>query len=216
MKFKYLYFFFILAFAGANFMSFSSGPARSGNIDRTGSPLAGNNGNFCMDCHGGGNFDASVNIELLDGDTPLNAYVAGQAYTLRITVAAGAGMPGGYGFQSVILDENNQSVGTYGTPPTGTGIESLSGRDYFEHRSRRSENVYEIEWTAPEAGTGTLNVYASGVAVNSNGSNSGDSAAKNSLELLKKWDLPARKTFLHHNWVFPFWVTLFKIIFSWI
>lgn len=186
MKFKYLYFLLAIAFAAANVMSFSSGPARSGNLDRTGSPLAGNNGNFCSDCHGGGNFDPSVSIELLDGDTPQSAYVAGQTYTLRISVAAGAGMPNGYGFQSVILDENNQSVGTYGTPPTGTGVQGLSGRNYFEHRSRRTENMWEIEWTAPDAGTGTLNIYAAGLAANSNGANTGDSPAKSSLELTEE------------------------------
>ena len=183
MKFRYLYFLFAIAFIGANVMSFSSGPARSGLLDRTGSPVAGNNGNFCQDCHNGGSFDASVAIELLDGGTPVSSYVAGQTYTVRISVNAGAGTPSGYGFQSVIMNANNQSVGTYGTAPTGTGIQALSGRSYFEHRSRRTDNVFEIEWTAPAAGTGTLNIYAAGVATNANSNTTGDSPAKSSLEL---------------------------------
>jgi hypothetical protein len=183
MKFKYIYISFSVLLGLVTMFSYSSGPARSGLFDRTGSPVSGINGNFCAECHSSGSFDPTVEIQLSDGTGAVTKYVPGNTYTLQVKVVAGTGTPDGYGFQSVILDGNNQSVGTFGSAPNGTGVQTLSNRQYFEHRSRRPDNTFEIEWTAPAAGTGDVSIYAAGIASNANSQQTGDGAAKTSLTL---------------------------------
>ena len=65
------------------FYDASGGVGAIQNADRTGSPLTSGN---CASCHSGGNFNTSVAVELLDGDTPVATYQPEQNYTLRVTV----------------------------------------------------------------------------------------------------------------------------------
>ena len=189
MNFKFLYTLPILVLAGF-VLSFSNGPAGGdgGNgprlQDRSGSPFAIAQGPTCAACHNNGSFDSGVTIELLDNGASVDNYVPEQNYTLRYTVIANSGTPSKYGVQSVILkNSNNINAGTFGDPPTGTRVAAISTRRYFEHTTPSSTNAFEIEWTAPEAGTGEITVYAGGAAVNGNGTNGGDNGAGVTLVL---------------------------------
>ena len=159
-------------------LSYSTGPTSLVG-DVTGSPVSTQS---CSGCHNGGNFSPTTSIELLDGDTPINEYIPGAEYTLRVSVAA-TNNPFGFGFQVVLLDDANANAGTFGQAPDSTKITNRSNRRYLEHARRRRSPVLEIPWTAPETGTGNVTVYAAGMAFNNNGGNSGDAADVASLQL---------------------------------
>lgn len=169
-----------LLFLAFLFYEASSGVAAAQGVDRTGAP--GSDAG-CNSCHGGGNFNTSVSVAVLDGETPVTAYEPGKKYTFRVTVNA-ANNPAGYGFQSVgVVAQGNANAGSFGTAPTGTQVTNLSGRQYFEHSQRNTGNSWSIEWTAPAAGTGEVRFYAAGNAVNANGDSGGDSPARLSSPL---------------------------------
>lgn len=164
-----------LLFLAFLFYDASSGVAAVQGVDRTGSPVSVSG---CDACHSGGNFETSISLEILDGGTPVNSYEPGKTYTYQVTIDA-SNEPSGYGFQTVALaaaDDTN--AGSFGTAPNGTQITSLAGRDYFEHSRRNSSNSWSIEWTAPAAGTGEVNLYAAANAVDGNGSTGGDDPAR--------------------------------------
>lgn len=161
-----------LLFLAFLFYEASSGVAAAQNADRTGAPGSDSS---CNSCHGGGNFNASVSVAVLDGETAVTAYEPGKKYTFRVTVNA-SNAPAGYGFQAVgVVAEGNANAGSFGTAPTGTQVTSLNGRQYFEHSGRSTGNSWAIEWTAPAAGTGEVRFYAAGNAVNGDFNSGGDS-----------------------------------------
>jgi hypothetical protein len=160
----------------------SSGVAAVQRTDRTGSPVSLSDG--CNACHGGGNFNTSVSVEVLQSNSPVTNYEPSQPYTVRVTVNS-SNNPSGYGFQVVALvAEDNSNAGSFGMPPDGTQITTLNNRQYFEHSRRNTINNWSIEWTAPPAGTGEVRFYAAANAVNGNGSNTGDSPARLSTPLI--------------------------------
>lgn len=161
----------------ALFMNFSQGAANSQEQDRTGSPFTEVSGS-CQTCHNTGAFNPGLAIELLDGDTPIQQYEPNKTYTLRYTITANNGTPAGYGLQSVILSTaDDAAVAGYGAAPANTQLTELNGRTYFEQAGLNSSNIFEIEWTAPDAGVGSVTAYATGIAANGNGSSGGDAGA---------------------------------------
>jgi hypothetical protein len=173
MKLKIVYTLFILAGTAFLFLNNSSGAASVQGVDRTGSPLSPGP---CQTCHSAGAFSAGIEVDMLDNGSPTTTYEAGKTYTLRVR-ATNSGSPAGYGFQAVALNSDDDQVGSFGTPPSGFKITTLAGRDYVEQSSRRDENTLEIEWEAPAAGSGDVNVYASVVVANGMQGSGGDGSA---------------------------------------
>lgn len=179
-------------------LNFSSGPTNSAG-DRTGSPVADGT---CSSCHNGGDFGTETEIELLTSDndgTVVEEYMPGVEYLVRINVATDTD-PAAYGFQAVILDAGNNSVGTYGAAPDDARFSMDDGRTYVEHTQRRETSEVLIPWTAPEAGTGTVTVFAAGNAVNGNGGNSGDEVNLAQLELVEAATSSARELLTAEAW----------------
>lgn len=114
-------------------------------------------------------------MELLDAEgTPQTAYIPGETYTLRVSIA-NADDAMAYGFQAVVLDTAaTTDLGTYGATSDGAQTSPFGQRTYFEHSTPLQEPLAEVEWTAPAAGAGDIVVYAAGNAVNGNRSISGD------------------------------------------
>ncbi|MFN4886201.1 MAG: hypothetical protein ACK5HD_08300, partial [Bacteroidota bacterium] len=102
---------FISAVGYFIFASNSNGRATAANSGNTGAPGE----NTCGQCHNGGNFGASVSIQMFaEGATvPTTQYAAGNTYTVRVTVNNSMGSPGGYGFQLTALS------GSENTPVAG-------------------------------------------------------------------------------------------------
>ncbi|MCB0689926.1 MAG: T9SS type A sorting domain-containing protein [Saprospiraceae bacterium] len=157
----------------------ASGPGSEQGLDRTGSPISPG---YCgvSSCHGGGNFNTSVSLLLLNADLDtISEYSPGEQYKLRISIAAVGAE--GYGMQAVALKADNQGAGAFGDPVSGTRVININGNDYFEHTSTSNSSTFEIDWTAPESGTGDIRFFAAGNAVNRNFQPSGDQADTTSL-----------------------------------
>lgn len=177
MKFRIIYLSFVFLLSMVLFISFSGGPARTQGQDRTGSPLS-TGGAPCQTCHSAGAFEPVLTVEILDNQVPVTSYEPEKTYTFRASIET-SGSPAEFGFQSVALSgSDDANAGTFGTPDSDLSVVPLNGRDYFEHRSPRTEGLFEIEWTAPAAGTGDVRIYASCVAANNNNSTGGDGSVR--------------------------------------
>ncbi len=165
-----LYTLLILAGAVLLWTNNSSGPASVQGLDRTGSPLSPGP---CQACHSAGAFSPTLTLEVLDGGAAVTEYEPGKTYRMRVVVDADGAA--GYGFQAVALAGNDDAqAGGFSNPANGIKITPLNGRQYPEHSMRRTSNIFEVDWTAPEAGTGEVRFYSAVVAANGTGSSGGD------------------------------------------
>lgn len=178
MKIRIFYKFFALAFLAFIFQSRSSGPAQIAGLQVTGAPGNGTCAN--SGCHTAGQFDAALNIELLDNGDAVDKYEPGKSYTVRVTVSNGSGNPGGFGFQATSRDDSNNTGGTL-EAGNGQQIISIAGKEYLEHNSMASDGVFESTWVAPDANAGTITFYSSGIAANGTGGTAGDGTANGTL-----------------------------------
>jgi hypothetical protein len=153
--------------------SHHNGVAEQQNKDRTGAP---GSDPVCTACHNGSNFAPTSSIALLDPATgeAVSAYVPGAEYVLKFTVAAGSGSPGGYAFQATSLLADLSNGGSFAAPSANAQLESVGTRHIVEHNDLSDVPEFTVVWTAPEAGSGPVSVYMSGMAANGNGANSGD------------------------------------------
>ncbi len=164
-KFAPLYALFLLTFF---LVSNSSNPPDG----RTGAPGDGN----CNNCHTGNNvnnFEGILEIQGLPEQITPNAN-----YTVKVIAKKTGGDAIRAGFQMVILDDDNQNIGTFSNPGSNAVLKEDQGRNYFEHNpAQRFEDQEEVswtvDWTAPaEANTG-INIYANSIFGNGSGT-SGD------------------------------------------
>jgi hypothetical protein len=157
------------------------GPVSVQQTGYTGSPV--DQSSTCNSCHSGGAYDASASIEVFNdaGTTAVSSYQLNQQYTIRLTIAVSSGSPAGYGFNMIDLQQsNNKNVKGFlptAQQATGIGIRQISatGNIYAEHSSRITSKIINVKWKAPSTNLGTIVFYAAANAVNSNGSESGDS-----------------------------------------
>lgn len=171
----------LIALACYTWFGNASGPGKVQNTDRTGSPLSPG---FCNECHSGGSFSTQVSLLLIDANADTVAeYIPADTYTLKVSIASSGAQ--GFGFQAVPLTSDNQGAGAFGTPAAGTQITSIGPAAYFEHSTRSMTPNFEIQWTAPEAGTGPVTFFAAGNAVNANFNVSGDDADTTALTIVE-------------------------------
>jgi hypothetical protein len=174
MKFKLLYTLFVLAGGAFLFLGNSSGAGAVQGQDRTGSPLSSAT---CGACHGGNNFSPTIELEILKDGEAVDAYIPGEVYTMRVS-AGFSGSPSVFGFQAVALaGNNNAQAGDFQNAPSGVQITDLNGRQYPEHSSRSQSSAFEVEWVAPETGTGEVRFYSSILAANNGNGSGGDGVA---------------------------------------
>ncbi|TVQ43686.1 MAG: T9SS C-terminal target domain-containing protein [Saprospirales bacterium] len=148
---------------------------------RTGAPGEG----MCSACHGGNNPLG------LDGDILINGVPdqvnPGSTYELEVLLRNPNGLAQRGGFQLVVLDENNENIGSFGNPSQGSRTRNFSGRTYFEHNPAQNfpaENLvsWTVEWTIPEDSEATkVNIYTSGLIADGNGGTSRDFYVRNEL-----------------------------------
>lgn len=178
MKFQFLYIVLAGFFIAGISYNFQGGPAAAGGSDFTASPRA--QGAFCSTCHVSGAFAPSLEIKLMENGAPVDKYKPGTTYQLEITIAS-MDMPIGFGFQATAMDAASNSLGTFGNLPADVQISELAGVNYVEHAKRLDGNVLTVDWTAPAAGGGALNIFAAGIAANGDNGTAGDGAANASL-----------------------------------
>ena len=85
-------------------------------------------------------------------------------------------------------DEGNTDIdGFSDINPNNYKIATVNstGRTYAEHDNSSTSNIFNVRWTAPIAGTGSVTFYAAGNAVNNNGQNTGDGASYSNFKLVE-------------------------------
>ena len=164
---------------------YSSGPASVLEAGYTGASFD-NSGANCSACHGGGIYNPTVTLELLNSsNVPVTSYTAGASYTVRLSIIASAGTPQ-FGFQIMnARASNNANINSWGTtlPTNVKNTLTSGGRNYIEHSAKLTNGILDIPWTAPIATTGTVNFYGVGNAVDGLGGSGGDNAVSTNLSI---------------------------------
>lgn len=167
----------LLAVSTVFLMSNSNGVAHQQNKDRTGAP---GSDNTCEQCHAGGSFAPQVNAFLVaEGDVALaGEYIPGATHSLMVEVS-GSGSPAGFGVHGTVVFADGTNAGSFADQDANDCIwlDEVDGRHIFEQNDLCSSGMFEIEWTAPPAGSGTVELYVAAIAANGNGVSSGDSFA---------------------------------------
>ena len=164
---------FSLVVMSAALMSNSSGVAHQQNKDRTGAP---GSETTCQQCHAGGNYNPSVEVQLAILDmVGVPEYTPGETHTIWVTVS-GSGNPAGFGVHGTAVLADGSNAGTFTDQSAGDCIylDEVNGRHIFEQNDLCADGFFMIEWTAPPAGSGPVSVYVAAIAANGNGVSSGD------------------------------------------
>jgi len=170
--------------AAVLFLGNSGGPAASGNF-KTGAPSAGGGTEqTCSQCHSSGNFgEPVINVSFEQDGMPveLTQYTPGVTYRVTVAVGYGSTAPAAYGFSSQFLNIANSPAtpaGVPSNPNTGTRISnSTAGRMYIEQSTPSIDSTFSFDWTAPEAGGGTVSYYVVGNLVNRAAGTGGDNGS---------------------------------------
>ena len=167
----------------------SSGGPAANNIYFTGAPSTGGGTELtCTICHNSGVSDfgepqVSWTIAASEGGPNETTYVPGETYFITVRVTAPMGTPAGYGFSSTFLaggtnEGTNEKSGTPFSADANTRFTDVNGvRTYVEHRNRTPSGTWNFRWIAPTDGTGVVNIYSAGNAVNGLDGRLGDSGA---------------------------------------
>ncbi len=66
-------------------------------------------------------------------------------------------------------------AGTLSAPSSNAKLSTTNNRTILEHKARSISGTFTVQWKAPSAGTGSVSIYGTGLAVNGS-STSGDQA----------------------------------------
>jgi hypothetical protein len=141
---------------------------------RTGAP--GENTCDSGGCHNSNGANHTANVAISGFPSTL---MGGETYTISLTASHGGTIPASprLGFQLVVLDENNNNIGTLSNPNPSATITSSGGRTYAEHNPglNSSNATWNVDFTAPSSSNSQqVTVYAIANVANGNGGTSGD------------------------------------------
>lgn len=172
IRYKYVISYLLFGLATITiFSSYHGGAANGGLGNMTGSPGAGN----CSNCHNGGS-DTTFSTILIrkKGDTSSNNiayYTANSLYT--ITLRGKHSQYDMFGFQTVVLDTNNNPVGNFTNFDHHAHGYPLVNSVYAENNTRIPKDTngwFEVnfDWRAPGISSGKPTLYGIVNAVNNN------------------------------------------------
>jgi hypothetical protein len=123
----------------------------------SGSPA---DGQTCANCHGGSAVEVN---NVLTSDVPTTGYVPGTNYTITVAITGASTRKG---FQ---VSPQNSSGVLMGTLTAGSGNKVVNSK-YVTHTAPTTTNpgTWTFTWTAPAAGTGTVNFYGAFVSNKNN------------------------------------------------
>jgi hypothetical protein len=161
----------------------NSGPSNSvmvpyGVRDATGNPANIGEGN-CTGCHSGTTLNSGGSLKIVVKDDKGNAvstYDFNKLYTVDITVARTNFST--FGFDAEVVTKNNTDAGLITSMDT-TKIISLQGdrstnMTHFTPGKTKDAHTFSFKWKTPLADSGSVTIYAAGLAANGNGKNTGD------------------------------------------
>ncbi len=188
----------VIALATPHLMGYASGP----DPRLSGAPSEAD----CSSCHGGGKFNASVQISF-SGDGA--NYAPGVKQTITVSFANGDARL--YGFQmSARLSGTTTQAGDFVTPaPSGIQVLCAIGAgtikpggktctnnalQFIEHNSPIAAGKWSFDWTPPATASGPVAFYVAGNAANGDRSTNGDSITTASATLTSASPSPAKPT----------------------
>lgn len=141
----------------------------------TGSPL---DGSSCTECHS----SSTSNVNWIATNIPEEGYVPGTTYT--ITASAADGSSSKMGFE-VTAENNVSKLGTF-IITDNSRTQLTNGNKSVTHSrdgttAAGGSATWTMEWTAPAAGAGDVNMYGAFNIANSNGNSGGDKIFLSSL-----------------------------------
>jgi hypothetical protein len=141
----------------------------------TGAPGEGN----CTSCHTGTAISSGTAWSAINISGMPTAYVPGTNYSLTLNGSSAATAKNG--FQLVVLNSSNASIGTL---TAGTGSSTITSGKVYLRQTTASVSSWTFNWTAPSSGTGTVTFYvAFNGSNNNNSSGSGDNIYVKSFTL---------------------------------
>lgn len=171
-----------LIFGALALMSHHNGVAEQQNKDRTGAP---GSQQPCTACHSNGSYtvEPSIAVYAFEGAAePIFDYLPNTEYYVEFVVNA-SGTPGGYAFQATAVDAVGDNAGTFIACTSNAQLEDVGGRHIVEQNDLSASNTFGLWWGAPDDFIGEITFYASMLACNGNGANTGDSYAGTSLTI---------------------------------
>lgn len=143
---------------------------------KTGSPL---DGGSCTDCHGG----AVSTVNWISTNIPTSGYNPGETY---VVTAEALGSTPRIGFE-ITAENGSAKQGTFAvTDASRTKLTNASKA--ITHTlsgltPSAGKNTWEMNWTAPAAGTGNVTFYAAFNVADGNGGTSGDQIFASTLQV---------------------------------
>lgn len=170
----------------------------------TGAPGESN----CTVCHTGAGLNqggGQLKIELLSAAT----WTAGQQHRVRITLSDPAARRWGFQLTARRTAAPNERAGTLASENVQlVRVDPGNNVQYAGHTSQgtqpgtANQAVWELLWTAPEAGFGSVTFYAAGNAANNNLNTAGDNIYTASLEVQESGGAPELKSYVLPQFVF--------------
>lgn len=146
----------------------------------SGAPADNNNTCARSGCHSG---SATDRDGIISSNVPSTGYIPGETYTISVLITQ-QGI-NRFGFQVSPQAANGAVQGTI-TITDAARTQLVSGK-YVTHRqasiNSANSNSWAFNWTAPSAGTGTVNFYGAAMASNANGNTSGDQVFRDVLSI---------------------------------
>ncbi len=160
----------MLGLGATSARAFSSSPPNA----LTGAPGEGN----CTACHS--SFALNSGAGMLEIVGIPASYTPGTTYQLQVKLSDPSAQR--WGFELTIIDQSGTSQGTLSTVDANAQLSTggAFGRTYAKQTSQGTnpgqtgQNTWLLEWQAPPAGGGPMNLFMTGNAANGNGSTSGD------------------------------------------
>lgn len=174
-------FLYIIAFAASVLIVFLS---NAKGVPQAVTKAPGESGFDCGACHSGGNFNTSITLHVKDSSGNIvTQYEPDKTYQLEVMVT-GQNNAKSYGFQMVALsDSDNKDQGRWTNLGTNVKTQNMLQRKYILQSNPRQDGIFTATWQAPPTDLGSVSFYFSGLAVNLNGSNTGDSPVSSKLTL---------------------------------
>lgn len=162
MKKNYFYLFLAMPIIALVLTSSSGGYSGTA----SGSP---GDGGTCTNCHNNtGSFGASVAVTT---NIPAGGYALSTTYNITVTLTSSPNSTKS-GFQIAAEKSGGAKVGSFAA---GTGSQVVNSNTGVTHTSTgNAQKTWTFTWTSPAVNEGTVTFYASAVAGNNAGGNSGD------------------------------------------
>ena len=106
-------------------------------------------------------------------------------YTITVTLAK-AGISK-FGFEMTVQDPDGVKKGKFqGNSEVTAYISSQRATHKSTSNTGTDMRVWNVDWTAPPAGTGQVNIYMAGLFANGDNTNSGDELVIDSVEVMEQ------------------------------